>query len=100
MFYWDAACTGRAAISLDIINIECTPALKLSQVKLPMTELPTCQTSPICLLIPRPSKPCECLPKLLFLTTPALQDHVPASRHGEADRAFLPSAYVHKHLET
>lgn len=100
MFSWDAACTGRAAMSLDIINIECTPAIKLSQVKPPMTELPTCQTSPICLLIPKPSKPGECLPKLLFLTTPALQGHVPSSKHGDVDRAFLPSAYLRKCVET
>lgn len=87
-------------MSLDVINIECTPAIKLSQIKPPMTELPTCQTSPICLVTPRPSKPCECLPQLLFLTPPALQDHVPTSRHGEVDKDFLPSAYVHKCVET
>ena len=99
MFSWDAACIRRAAMSLDIINIECTPAIKLSQVKPPMTELLTCQASPICLVIPRPSKPCECLPELLFLT-PALQGHVPTRRQEEADRDFLLSAYAHKGVET
>lgn len=84
MFSWDAACTRRAAMSLAIINIECSPAIKLSQVKLPMVELLTCQTSPICLVIPRLSKLCECLLKL-FITSPALQYHTRTSRHGEVD---------------
>lgn len=87
-------------MSLDIINIECPPAIKLSQVKPAMTELPTCQTSPICFLTLRPSKRCECLPKLLFLTTPAWQGHLPTDRHGEVERVFLSSAYVHKGVET
>lgn len=87
-------------MSLDIINIECTPAIKLSQVKPAMTELPTCQTSPICFLTLRPSKPCECLPKLLFLTIPAWQGHLPTDRHGEVEGVFLSSAHVHKGVET
>lgn len=100
MFSWDAACTGRAAMSLDIVNIECTPAIKLSQVKPAMTELPTCQTSPMCFLTLRPSKPRECLPKLLFLTTPALLGYLPTDRHGQVARVFISSAYVHKGVET
>lgn len=87
-------------MSLAIINIECSPAIKLSQVKLPMVELLTCQTSPICLVIPRLSKLCECLLKLLFITSLALQYHTPTSRHGEVDTGFFPSAHVHKHGET
>lgn len=100
MFSWDAACTRRAAMSLDIINIKCTPAIKHSQAKPPMTELPTYQTSPICLLIPRPSKLHERLSKLLFLTAPALQGYDSTSKHGEVNGAFLPSAYVHNCVET
>lgn len=100
MFSWEAACTGRAAMSLDIINTECTPAIKLSQVKPAMTELPTCQTSPICFLTLRPSEPCEGSPELLFLTTPAWQGHLPTERHGEVDRFFISSAYMHKGVET
>lgn len=88
MFSWDAACTGRAAMSLDIINIECTPAIKLSQVKPAMTELPTCQTSPICFLTLRPS--------MWVLTKAAISHYsclarppAPADRHGEVARGFF-----------